>query len=245
MEKTIWDILDADFIKLVETSTNYSELMRKCGYRNTSNRSTITKRIKKLNLSTLHFKKTQTNLFKTIPLDQIFIENSTYNSNQLIKKKLLDHFKWEYKCNRCGINSWQGEKLSLELDHINGNNKDNRIENLRFQCYNCHSLTPTFRSKNKAKIPDLKCNDCDKILYKQNQSGYCNKCISKYKIAITKNKPTLKQIEEDLKELKSYVAVAKKYNVSDNCIRKWIKRYNQLSPKPIDQYILELMNIEI
>jgi len=53
-----------------------------------------------------------------------------------------------YACDKCQISSWLGEKIVLELDHINGVNNDNRIENLRFLCPNCHSLTPTFRGRN-------------------------------------------------------------------------------------------------
>ena len=49
------------------------------------------------------------------------------------------------ECVLCGQNnSWNGMKLVLQLDHINGNNKDNRIENLRILCPNCHTQTETF-----------------------------------------------------------------------------------------------------
>ena len=53
----------------------------------------------------------------------------------------------EYKCERCGIVDWQGEQLTLELEHINGNKKDNRLENLALLCPNCHSQTETWRKK--------------------------------------------------------------------------------------------------
>lgn len=50
----------------------------------------------------------------------------------------------------CGnIGEWQGQKLVLQLDHINGKNNDHRIENLRFLCPNCHSITETYAGKNK------------------------------------------------------------------------------------------------
>jgi len=75
-------------------------------------------------------------------------ENST-SSNSTIKRYLLDVMKYEYKCSICGIDTWQGESIKLELDHIDGNNKNNLIKNLRLLCPNCHSQTDNFRGKNK------------------------------------------------------------------------------------------------
>jgi hypothetical protein len=53
------------------------------------------------------------------------------------------------KCDTCGISEWNGNKLSLVLDHINGNPEDWHVENLRLLCPNCDSLTPTFKGRNK------------------------------------------------------------------------------------------------
>lgn len=58
----------------------------------------------------------------------------------------------DYKCNRCGIDKWLGELLSLELEHKDGNNKNNARENLEGLCPNCHSLTPTWRGRNKKNM---------------------------------------------------------------------------------------------
>ena len=49
-----------------------------------------------------------------------------------------------YECAYCGVNDWRGRKLVLPVDHVNGNWRDNRKENLRFLCPNCHSQTSTF-----------------------------------------------------------------------------------------------------
>lgn len=82
------------------------------------------------------------------PNSEIFIENSKY-SNELVKQRINKDNLLEYKCTKCGIDSWQGETIVLDLDHINGNNRDHRLENLRYLCPNCHSQTDTFKGRNK------------------------------------------------------------------------------------------------
>lgn len=54
----------------------------------------------------------------------------------------------EGKCNKCGISEWNSEPITLEMDHIDGNNKNNSRSNLECICPNCHSQTPTWRGKN-------------------------------------------------------------------------------------------------
>lgn len=61
------------------------------------------------------------------------------------RRKLIEQ---DFKC-LCGISEWEGKKLTLELDHINGNHSDDAYTNLRILCPNCHSLTPTFRNKRR------------------------------------------------------------------------------------------------
>ena len=66
-----------------------------------------------------------------------------------IKRRLFAEGIKEDKCEMCGLKEWQGVKIGLELDHINGNTYDHRLENLRILCPNCHATTSTYRGKNK------------------------------------------------------------------------------------------------
>jgi len=83
-----------------------------------------------------------------IPLEKILVKNSTYQSYKLKKRLFTGGLKFP-KCEECG---WAHKNsdgyLPLELDHINGDHMDNRIENLRILCPNCHSLKPNHRGRN-------------------------------------------------------------------------------------------------
>ena len=71
-----------------------------------------------------------------------------YQSNKLRKRLIIEGVK-ESKCECCGLTEWLGKNISLELDHIDGNCYNHRIENLRIVCPNCHAQTETYRGKNK------------------------------------------------------------------------------------------------
>ena len=79
--------------------------------------------------------------------DKGFTENSTLG-NEPIKRFAITNGLLLEKCYSCGITEWQGKPILLELEHRNGSNTDNRIENLELLCPNCHSQTSTFRGKN-------------------------------------------------------------------------------------------------
>ncbi|UCG93282.1 MAG: HNH endonuclease, partial [candidate division WOR-3 bacterium] len=81
-------------------------------------------------------------------LDEVLKDGVRVSSYRL-KNRLIKAGIKEHKCEMCGITEWLGNKTPIELDHINGKRNDNRIENLRILCPNCHALTPTYRGKNK------------------------------------------------------------------------------------------------
>ena len=83
-------------------------------------------------------------------MEDILVENSTYTNRTALKERLIKEKILEYKCAICGNEGiWNGNPLTLQLDHINGINNDHRIKNLRFLCPNCHSQTETFSGRNK------------------------------------------------------------------------------------------------
>jgi len=80
--------------------------------------------------------------------EDIFCENSRYETGYA-KKAFLRLDSSKYECSECQSSSWRGKNLVLELDHINGDNRDHRLENIRLLCPNCHSQTPNWRGRNK------------------------------------------------------------------------------------------------
>lgn len=83
-----------------------------------------------------------------IELKDVLVPNSPYQSYKL-KKRLLSEGIKKHICESCGLTEWQDHIIPLELHHINGDNRDNRLENLMLLCPNCHALTECYRGKKK------------------------------------------------------------------------------------------------
>ena len=228
----VYQVSNEDFINIVNNSISYSECLRKLGLETKGGSSTdvLKQRIEELHCDITHFhgncgKKL---IKKLIPLEDILIENSTYLATSSLKNRLIKSNLLEYKCYNCGLQDWMGKPISLQLDHINGINNDNRLENLRLLCPNCHSQTNTFSGRNKKKRIHT-CVDCGVQIHPS--STRCPKCASAYRQNCTvTNKPSKEELLELIKT-KSFVEIGRMYNVSDNNIRKWCKKYGIPSTK--------------
>ncbi|MDP2934120.1 MAG: HNH endonuclease signature motif containing protein [bacterium] len=142
----------------VRTSLSYRQVLSKLNLRPTGgNYDQLKKYIKEENFDIEHFtgqvwNKGRQGYFQPhISIEKILVKNSTYQSFKL-KKRLFGLGIKLKACEECGWCQIRHDgSLPLELDHINGDRHDNRLENLRILCPNCHSLKPTHRGKNRSK----------------------------------------------------------------------------------------------
>lgn len=211
--------------KVVKDSKTKTECLKKMGLRAAGgNYKTITKYIEEYQINIEHFdahqvrikKINQMTSDKKIPLSEILVENSDYNRHRL-KERLYDENIKIRQCELCGQGEiWNGEKMSLIIDHINGVWNDNRIENLRIVCPNCNATLPTHCGKNKTNIFSKEKVDGRKIITEAKLKFYENS--RKFQ------RPDYNTLKTEIENL-GYTKTGKKYGVSDNSIRKWIKFY--------------------
>jgi len=218
-----------NFEQVVKNSNNISDTCRNLGLSTLyGNRQTVKKYIEKYNLDISHFKVHINNSgnFKKKDLKDILVKNSSFDTTHL-KHRLYKEGIKEKICEKCGQDeNWKGTKISLILDHINGINTDNRIENLRILCPNCNAGLETHGGKNNKtyyrNTYQKKYYYCDCGEQITKGSKRCKKC---YDIAQRKvERPSYEQLIQDIRET-NYTQTGKKYGVSDNTIRKWIKKY--------------------
>lgn len=119
------------------------------------NYKTFHKHARRLGLDTSHFVgsahlagQSRLNLRSRRPLDEILVQNSEYENTKRLAQRIVREGVLERRCYECGLTEWRGRPMPLESDHINGDRRDNRRENLRFLCPNCHAQTPTYRGLN-------------------------------------------------------------------------------------------------
>ena len=226
----IWSIPPEKFQDLLNTSNSFVDILIKIGLDPyNGNHKTLNHRIKEegFNLSTLeeNRKKTRKKHMDSLSkknsynLEDILVENSNYNRRDL-KNKLIKTNIFDNVCSCCGNNGeWLGKSLSLQLDHINGINNDNRLENLRLLCPNCHSQTDTYCGKHKKNV--FKCLDCGKQVNKK--SKRCVTCANNLKNKLQRKFEISKEELQSLVKKYPMTKVGELLGVSDNAVRKRCK----------------------
>ncbi len=156
MNRRTWS--EAQLRDAVAASTSYRQVLSKLKLREAGgNYAQLKKYISELGLKIGHFTGRAWNRglrvigVPRIPLEKILVKGSSFQSFKL-KQRLFTAKLKPMHCEECGWAKTSADGyLPLELDHINGDGRDNRLENLRILCPNCHSLKPTHRGRNSVK----------------------------------------------------------------------------------------------
>ena len=241
-----------EFLQAIRKSLSIAEALRNLNLAPVGgNYATVHRKIKELNLDTSHMTGRGWNTggrFRVVrpaePLTQILVENRFFSICHL-KRRLIKEGLKEYKCESCMRTEWRDKPIALELEHIDGRRDNNRLENLRLLCPNCHAQTPTYRGKNKGGNAGIgrqhslkrsgaeacvgssptcrtnKCKDCDKPI--SNRSTRCKSCAGKHTQKTKIVWPPLKKLIREI-QTTSYLQVSKRLGVSDNAVRKHIQR---------------------
>ena len=144
-----------DVKKAVKENVSIASVLRQLGLRPIGgNYRTINCIIKDNNLDTSHFTGQGWNVGlgfkpnKGVCDDDLYVRNSSYKCSW----RLREHYKKTTgirHCESCGLDIWLNQPIPLEIHHINGDNTDNRLDNLILLCPNCHALTNNYRGRAK------------------------------------------------------------------------------------------------
>ncbi len=209
-------------------------------------------------ISTDHFDAEATRIAnlkkKRTPLSEILVERSTYSRNHL-KRRLYEVGLKKPECEVCGQGEvWNGFSIGMVLDHINGVRDDNRIENLRIVCPNCAATLDTHCGRrNRIERAARHCLRCETTFVPAYASQrYCSRaCGARWdRSALGRGRrgsagvpcpdarkverPPYEQLLEEIEET-SYLAVGRKYGVSDNAVRKWVRFYERQAEREREQ----------
>lgn len=143
-KKPTWK--DAELIEALPKCKSFTEVARYLNMSKSTN-TLLRKRATELGLDFSHFKVSGVT---PKPIEDILSYlNYELSSTHKLKLRLIKEGYFEAKCYCCGITKWNDKPAPIELEHINGDRKDNRIENLTILCPNCHAQTETYRAKNR------------------------------------------------------------------------------------------------
>lgn len=193
------------YINLIKSSNSLIEVCRKANIvPTTGNYNTLKKVISDNNVDISHFKRIcggNTNKKNT---SEYLVKGITVSSFKLKNRLLAEGIK-EHKCENpeCGLTEWHGKPIPLELHHINGDNTDNRIENLQLLCPNCHTFTDNYGGKNQRlnktkkeqekKVKGLSENEKKEII----ECSYDYDSIKKIAIKTNHSERTIKKVLDE------------------------------------------------
>jgi hypothetical protein len=227
---------EEDLRAAVTVSLSFAETLRNLDYCHTGgNPRTIKKYIAIWGIDTSHFDPdfARAKALRTAPrpLPEVLVNGSAYGRASL-KARLYREGLKERCCEMCGQGeSWHGRKMSLILDHINGVRDDHRLENLRIVCPNCAATLDTHCGRqNRKPVKSRDCKLCGKQFRpKYEKHRYCSRECGQRVPRPERRKverPPYEQLMAEI-ETTSYSAVGRKYWVSDNAIRKWVRAYER------------------
>jgi hypothetical protein len=226
----------------VAGSKSYAQALRSMGMcASGGGTATLKKWVRRWGISTAHFDPYANargpRVSRRRPLEEVMVEDSSFNRGHL-KKRLYDEGLKEPRCEICGQGEfWRGIRISLILDHINGHGRDHRLENLRIVCPNCAATLETHCGRNIRMIADRVCAQCgNEFRARHVDQRYCSRhCGIHHErphLRVPRPetrkvpRPTYEQLKDDLAHM-SWLAVGRKYGVSDNAVRKWMRWYER------------------
>ena len=164
-------------------------------------------------------------------IEHLLVEHSTY-SRQSLKRRLYAEGIKQRACERCGQGEeWQGRRMALILDHVNGVATDNRLENLQIVCPNCAATLDTHCGRNVLLARE--CLVCRQSFQPTDRrQRHCSRTCSgqsepnrlRAVAARTAERPPYDRLMREIAAT-SWSAVGRKYGVSDNAVRKWVRWY--------------------
>jgi hypothetical protein len=216
---------------IVKKSISTAQVLKALGLKLTGgNYSHINKVIKKFNIDRSHFTGQGHNKGKPArnrKPTQYYLDNKGFIKSHALRNRLLKEGYFVARCQLCNQTEWMNKPIPLELHHIDCNPHNNNLTNLSLLCPNCHKYIHDNINKEQKtiqkpiKIQQRKTNHCP-ICKKQihTRSKMCTQC---YHLSTRKTeRPSKDQLQKEIEQL-GYCGTGRKYGVSDNAIKQWLK----------------------